>query len=283
MSVPKWIFRRSDGKSLTFGDDTFAILKMKGTDDLKLEVFKKNKAVGDGDIITGYRIPSRELYVQAEVIDHRLGSVLRDRITRFFNPRYTYDVYITYTGEQRYARECSLLRFTCPEGNIHEPIRPEVTMLYPDGFFISVDEYGKNIASIRGGSGFPYVNLVGSTRPFGVYNFEQNVHIYNDGDADTYCKAVITFSGDVTNPKIVCGDAYVKVLDVFQSGDRLELDTYAKTAIKNGQNISVRVDKGSRWNDMVFVVGDNTISYDADAGSNLMAVNVFFNKRYLGV
>ena len=283
MSNPNWIFRRSDGKSLTFSDDTFAILKMKGTDDLKLEVFKKKKAVGDGDIITGYRVPSRELYVKAEIIDHRLNDKMRDIMTRFFNPKYSFDVYVTYTGEQRFARRCSLLRFYCPEENVHVPIKPEVTMLYPDGYFLSVDEFGQNIASIRGGRGWPYVNLVGKSGPFGVHAFARNVQVYNDGDAEAYCKAVITFEGEVTNPRIISGDAYVKVLDVFVAGDRLELDAYEKSATKNGKNISVKVDKGSRWNDMIFEVGDNTIAYDADFGNNLMNVNVYFNKRYLGV
>lgn len=283
MSRPNWIFRRSDGKTLSFGDDTFGILKMKGTDDLKLEVFTKKKAVGDGDIITGYRVPSRELYIKAEIFDHRLNEKMREVLTRFFNPKYSFDVYITYTGEQRFARRCSLLRFYCPEANVHEPIKPEVTMLYPDGYFLSVDEFGQNIASIRGGRGWPYVNLVGKSGPFGIHAFSRTVQVYNDGDAEAYCKAVITFAGEVTNPRILSGDAYVKVLDVFVAGDRLELDAFEKSATKNGQNISVKVDKASRWNDLIFAVGDNTIAYDADFGNNLMNVNVYFNKRYLGV
>jgi len=283
LSKPNWIFRRSDGKSLTFGDDMFGILKMEGIDDLKPEVFKKKKAIGDGDIITGYRIPSRELSVTAELYDHRLNAQMRKVMDSFFNPKFTFDVYITYTAEQRFARNCSLLRYKCPKGNIYKPLQPQVIMLYPDGYFLSVDEFGQDIASIRGGRGWPYVNLVGKSGPFGVHAFQRNVQIFNDGDAEAYCKAVITFTGEVTNPRIMNGDAYVKVLDVFVEGDRLELDAYAKSATKNGKNISTKVDKGSRWNDMIFVVGDNTIAYDADFGNNLMNVNVYFNKRYLGV
>ena len=281
--IPKWIFKRSDGKQFVFGDNTFAILQMTGLDDLKPEIFKKKRAVGDGDIITGYRIPSRDLSVKAEIIDYRLNDTMRTVMTSFFSTHYKYDVYITYTGEQRYAKGCTLTRFYCPMGNIYEPIKPLVSMLCTDGYFLSVDEFGKNIAATKGGAGFPYVNLVNRSRPFGIYMFNREVQIFNDGDADAYCKAVFTFRGEVVNPSISKGDSFVKCLDTFHAGDTLIMDAYDKSITKNGVNISTKVDKGSRWNDLVFQIGDNSISYNADAGSNLVDVTIYFNKRYLGV
>lgn len=283
MSWPNWIFKRSDGKTLTFGNDSIAILYMKGIDELKVEVFKKKRAVGDGDIITGYRIPSRELEIGGEVVDPRMNKNMREIMNSFFSQRYTYDVYITYLGEQRYAKSCRLLRYKCPPKNINIPAQPVVNMLCEDGYFLSIDEFGENLASTFGGSGFPYVNLVGKSRPFAYFLFGADVEINNDGDADAHCKAVITFRGSVVNPYIKKDGSFVKCLDSFSIGDTLVINSYDKSITKNGVNISAKVDKGSRWNDLVFKIGANTIGYDADAGNNLMDVTIYFNKRHLGV
>lgn len=283
MSTPKWVFKRSDGKVMTFGDGTFAILAMSGIDEIKPEIFRKKKARGDGDVITGYRLPARDLMVKAEIIDNRLNDAMRTVLNSFFSHSYTYDVYITYTGETRYAKGCRLMRFYCPAANVYDYIKPQVNMLNPDAYFLSVDEFGKNIAGTGGSFGFPYVNLVGSSTPFGVFLFARNVEIYNDGDAEAYPKAVFTFRGEVTNPYVSMAGSYVKVVDTFVEGDTLIMNAADKSITKNGANISTKIDKGSRWNDLVFQIGDNTISYDAEYGNNLVDVTIYFNKRYVGV
>jgi len=283
MSLPKWVFKRSDGKSMTFGDEAFAILAMSGIDEVKPEIFRKKKARGDGDVITGYRLPARDLMCKAEIVDSRLNGAMRSVLNSFFSHSYTYDVYITYINETRYAKGCRLMRFHCPTANVYEPIKPQVNMLNPDAYFLSVDEFGKNIASTGGSFGFPYVNLAGKTTPFGVFLFARNVEIFNDGDAEAFPKAVFTFRGEVTNPSVGMGSSYVKVIDTFVEGDTLIMNAADKSITKNGLNISTKLDKGSRWNDLVFQIGDNSISYDAEYGNNLLDVTIYFNKRYVGV
>ena len=279
----KWVFKRSDGKELVFGNDAFSILEMKGIDTLKPELFSKKKARGDGNIITGKRIPAREFSVTAELYDAKQNAMFRPVLNSFFSPRYTYDVTICYINEPRYVANCELLQFSCPTKNIFYPLKPTVTMLAPDGYFLSVDAFGHDIASTRGGMGFPYVNLVNKTFAFGIFEFKGNATFENDGDVEAHVKAVITFRGEVQNPRLIMGDAYVKVLDTFVSGDVLVIDASDKSLTKNGENIDTRLEKGSKWAYLTFDVGENLLSYDADSGNNLMMVRVYFNKRYLGV
>jgi len=280
------IYKRSDGQSMTFGDGGLFRIPangMKGFGKLKPELFSKKRAVGDGNIITGKRIPARELELSAELSDARLNASMRKVLTSFFNPEYTFDVYVTYMNEQRYAKGCSLQEFDAPTDNIYKKLKVKIIMLHTEAYFLSVDEFGKNIAATKGGRGFPYVNLVGKTFPFGAFEFSRNVQVNNDGDVRTYCKAVFNFTGEVTNPRIIKGASYVMAKATFRAGDVLTIDASDKSILLNGENVSTIVEKGSRWNDMVFERGDNTIGYDADAGSNLMSVTIYFNKRYLGV
>lgn len=279
----KWIFKRSDGKELVFGNDVFSILKMNGIDTLKPELFSKKKARGDGNIITGKRIPAREFSVTAELFDAKDNQKFRPILNSFFSHRFTYDVTVCYINEPRYVANCELLQYSCPTGNVFYPLKPTVTMLAPDGYFLSVDSFGQDIAGTRGGIGFPYVNLVNKTFAFGIFEFKGSASFENDGDVEAHVKAVITFRGEVINPRLIMGDSYVKVLDSFVPGDVLVIDASDKSLTKNGTNIDTKLEKGSKWANLTFAVGENLLSYDADTGNNLMMVRVYFNKRYLGV
>lgn len=279
----KWVFKRSDGRELVFGNDTFQILEMNGIDTLKPELFSKKKARGDGNIITGKRMPAREFSVTAELFDAKENAKYRSVLNSFFSHRYTYDVTITYINEPRYVAHCELMLYQCPTKNVFYPLKPKITMLAPDGYFLSVDSFGQDIAGTRGGAGFPYVNLVNKTFAFGIFEFKGNATFENDGDVEAYVKASITFRGNVVNPKLIMGESYVKVIDTFVPGDILVIDASDKSLTKNGVNIDNRLEKGSKWLNLTFDVGENLLSYDADSGNNLMMVRVYFNKRYLGV
>ena len=280
-----WRFRRSDDMELIIGGDSspFRILSMSGIDTLKPEIYTKKRAHGDGSIVTSKRMPSREFSLTAELLDATRNQAYRDIINRFFSHRFTYDVTISYINEPRIAPGCELIQAKCPSGNIYVPLKPSITMLSPGGFFLSTDSFGKDIGGSRGCAAFPYINLVGSVSPVGVYEYKGSATITNDGDVEAYVKAVITFRGDVVNPKLTMGDRYIRVLDSFTIGDTLTIDSSERRIRKNGVSIDTRMEKGSSWDKLVFQVGENVLHYDADEGNNLMVVHVYFSKRYVGV
>lgn len=279
----KWVFRRSDGRELVFGDETFPILEMTGIGRIKPEVFTKKRARGDGNIVTGKRLPAREFGVMAELNDYRLNPTMLRRLESFFSHLHTYDVEITYLNEPRYLAKCELLDFNCPPENVYLPLKPSVSMLAPDGYFLSVDPFGKDLAANRGGLAFPYVNLVGGTFPVGLYEFASKINLYNDGDDVAFCTVKMVFTDDVVNPTVSIGDVYVKVIDSFVKDDVLIIDSYSNSVTKNGAKADTKLERGSRLRDFTLAVGDNSVSYTAEIGSNAISVYVYFNKRYLGV
>lgn len=277
-------FLRSDNQRLIFGDGVFNILDMAGIGTLTPEIFTKKKAVDHGSIVTGYRIPEREFSIKAEVGDASLNRQYLSILNSFFNPVYTYDVTVTYLGDSKLAKNCYIRKFDDGAGkNIYRPIVPVITMMYPDAFFLSTDEFGKDIASVNAGFIWPYRHLIGESFCFGVYAFGGRVQVFNDGDVTAYIKVAFAFTGECTAPAVYKDESYVRILGDFHSGDRLIIDAYDKSVKLNGQNISTRVEKGSKWNDMILQLGDNVVSYDAEHGSNNVNVYVYYNKRYLGI
>ena len=145
------------------------------------------------------------------------------------------------------------------------------------------DEFGKNIAAIQAMAGFPYLcNPEFGGAPTGLFEFSENVILNNDGDVDTYCKVVIKARGEVVNPKIIIGGKYVRIIDIMEDGDVITVDFTANppTVQKNGVNFIGNTDKTSSFIGMELAVGDTEVSFDADDGTNLMEVQLFYNKLY---
>lgn len=275
-------FLRSDGRSMIIDDITMLLMSAEGLDSPTVEVFSEKLAIGDGDLITGTRVGSREIEFKAKVKYASLNDTLRRAWTSFFTVRHTYDVYVTRTSPARYAPECQLDSFKIPTENCGEPIEINVTLICPGGYWLSVDSFGKNIAGVEARAGWPWIAQSGYGRIYGIYSYAGTVYIDNDGDADAYCQAVFVAQGDVTNPKLISGDGYVRVLTSMAEGDVLIIDGKSKSVTLNGVNAATLLDKGSSFDGIVFGIGTNTIAFTADVGSNVVAVNVYYNKRYMG-
>ena len=161
-----------------------------------------------------------------------------------------------------------------------------VTFLFPNPYLKSYEDFGEDIASITPMIGFPYICNVSSGRPEGItggiYNFARQVVLENDGAVETYCRAVFIAKGDVENPALIIGDNYVKVLDTMQEGDVIEMDftNSPPTVKKNGKNIIGKCDRKSAFDAMILNKGDTTIQFDADNGTNLLQVSIYYNKLY---
>ena len=214
-----------------------------------------------------------------------LNDILRKSAISFFNPKFDYKMYITYMGITRWV-EGKIYKFSIPAQNVNRVMEMSITLLSPNPFFKSYDNFGKNIASVVGMCGFPYLCSITSGTPKGItggkFNFAKKVLLDNDGDVDTYCKAVITANGDVVNPKIIINDNYVRVLDNMKANDVIIIDFTQNppTVKKNGVNFIGHCDRTSAFDDMQLPVGSSEISFDADTGSNLMNVSIYYNKLY---
>ena len=276
----QWV--RSDGRTFTADGSLWGLVAASGLDEPNVEVYTQKSAVGDGDLITGRRVGSRTLEWTLKARQAALNDTLRRAATSFFSAAQTYDIYVFRSGAPRFAPGCALESFAVPTDSPYVPLTLKLSFLLPEGYFLSTENFGQNIAAVEARWGYPFASLESIGRVYGVFACAQTVLLVNDGDAEAYCRAVFTARGDVTNPKLIAGDGYVRVLTTLQVGDSLEIDGRTKAVTINGENAAALLDRGSRFDGIVFALGVNEVGFSADVGSNLLDVFVYYNKRYLG-
>lgn len=263
-------------------DAPWGITEISGIDTTENIMETENPANGDGANVTSERIPARPIDIMASVKNRKNNEVERRNALVFFNPKHKFTLYVTNGGETRWI-VAKLERFQCQNMPKDRHASMSIALLCEDPYFYSVDNYGKNIAAITGCFGFPYISKTNGGFRTGVFNFAKTVSIENTGDIETYTKIIIEADGTVENPKIMHNNSYIRILDVLNSGDVVEIDMVGNTIKKNGVNCIGKVDRHSSFSGMVLRTGDNDISFDADNGDTNMKVVLYYNLRYLGV
>ena len=253
-----------------------------GLDAPDFQVSTQDNAVGDGQTVTAKRVSSREISFTASCRNAALGDVMRRAAVSFFSPKHRYKLTVAYRGAQRWI-DAELSAFSCPSGNVYRTVELTALLLCPDPYFRSMDEFGRDIASVQGRFGFPYVDHPVKGFVAAAYNFARTVLIDNDGDVDTFATAVFEATGDVANPELIIGGAHVRILDTMAARDVVTIDLARTRVTKNGANILARVDRASSFTGMRFAPGQNTVKYAASVGENVLRVTLYYNKLYLGV
>ena len=213
-------------------------------------------------------------------------DLARRNVLAFFGAKDSYKVCVRWGLNDVFAVG-KIEKLSCPEKHLERGgLKLTITFLFANPYWSSMDDFGKNIAALRGLIGFPYLCSVTPGTPQGrtggVFNFAQLVTLSNNGDVETYCKVTITATDEVINPKILINGEYVRVIDTMQRGDAIDMDFVSQPPriTKNGANYVGHCDRTSSFTEMILKRGDNTIQYDADNGSNHMNVTVYYNKQY---
>lgn len=277
---------RDDQKEFVLDNAVWGIPSdgLEGFDSVDNEIFTENMASGDGSRYTGERVSEKERTVKARLLNASLNETMRYYAISFFNPKHSFKVYITYQGRTRWC-EGRQIAFSCPTGNVYKPIEIKWSILSTMPYMMSVEDFGKDIASSLPLFSFPFWSIVGYGFGTGTYRFAKEVEIDNEGDVETFFRCVITATGDVTNPKLLKDNKYVRIKDVLHEGDVYEIDFVKKppTVKKNGVNAIGNIDRTSSLTKMMMDVGTSKFGFDADNGSNSMSVTLYYNQRYLGV
>lgn len=157
------------------------------------------------------------LYQEIQAINEYLEKKRSD----VFYPEKGYRMYTHIWGLTKWS-EGKIYKFSLPSKNVFRKLEMTVTLLCPDPFLRSYDNFGKNIASVIGMCAFPYLCSISPSTPKGItggkFNFAKKVLLDNDGDVATYCKTVIAAKGEVVNPKIMIDENYVRVFRYNASG-----------------------------------------------------------------
>lgn len=277
-------FIRSDKKEFVIDGTDWKIPSDSGLSGIGMfenDITVVDNATGDGGLITSDRIAQKDRTITAISVNPNLNDVLRREAVSFFNSKFVYKVYVTYMGLTRWF-EGKIYKFNLPNGNIYRRMTLSVTFLCPNPFLKSYEDFGKNIASVVPMAGFPYLCRKGIGVTAGRFNFAKMVVLENDGDVETYCKAVFKAKGAVKNPKLSIKSSYVRVIDTMKEGDVIIMDFTKSppTIEKNGFNYIGHCDRASAFDEMILHVGDTEISFDADDGSNQLEVSIYYNKLY---
>jgi len=294
------LIHRSDGQTFAMDDKPIGLLELKGVDAPAMEVFTEKNAVGDGDTVTGSRVAARDITIRAKSRGGIKNAILRARAVVFFDPQYTYDVDISYDGVTRTARDCRLKAVAIPSGSLYQPLDITATFLCPYGYLDGEGGMdGVDLNSITPRLGWPYVSMMKDGVPgkarsglddapgmlFGVYNYDKTVVIHNRGSAPTWVRGVFTAMGPgtVQNPKLIHGDAFVRVLYTMNPGDVVDIDTEKRIVRINGVNALNKIDKASSFGSMRVDPGYSVIGFDADTNPDQLSARVYFQIRYLGI
>lgn len=280
------LIHRSDGQTFAMDDRPMGLVELEGVDAPAMEVFTEKNAVGDGDTVTGSRVAAREITIRAKSRGGIKNAILRARAVVFFDPQYTYDVDISYDGVTRTARDCRLRAVAIPSGSLYQPLDITATFLCPYGYLDGEGGMdGVDLNSITPRLGWPYVSMENAGSLFGVYNYDKTVVIHNRGSAPTWVRGVFTAMGPgtVQNPKLIHGDAFVRVLYTMNPGDVVDIDTEKRIVRINGVNALNKIDKASSFGSMRVDPGYSVIGFDADTNPDQLSARVYFQIRYLGI
>lgn len=277
---------RDDGKEFLIDDVTWRIPSdgLEGWDYVTPDVQTESNVFGDGSYVTSERISERDRTVTAMLTNRNLNEIMRDVVRTFFGVKRTFKVYLTYQGVTRWC-EGKLIAYSLPTANVYDFLKLTFTILCPQPYLMSVDEFAQNIGEVIPLFTFPYISPVDTGFAFGEYKFAKEVSFENEGDVETYMRIVMVANGDVTNPKIEKDGYFIKILDTMVQGDVIEIDLVSKppTVKKNGVNIIGRTDRNSSFENMKLQIGSNTVSYTADVGENVLDVTIYRNLLYGGM
>ena len=242
-----------------------------------------DNVMGDGGKIQNVRLTRVDRTIQAAYLKRDNNGTARQEFAKFFVPKTTYKIYVSYMGVTRWA-EGTLYRMQLSENLDDEDLlTATVTFAFANPFWKSVDNFGHNIAEVVPMKAFPYLCKVGSEVPTGAFLFDRQVHLHNEGDINIYPDIIIRASDSCTNPIFYINDAFIKINDIMSSGDEITLNLGAMPPRieKNGQNYFGHVDKSSQLTLCYLKQGDNIVSFNADDGASSLAVTVYYNKMYM--
>lgn len=278
----------------------FAINEITGLESSELEVSTTDNALVDGATVDGKRILKRPIHIVMTLVDDKNNSANRQRIIKFFNPKYSGKLTVNNMGiERNIEYELEGWSFK-KQVNLNARMQVVVDLMCPNPYFKNMDNFGKNMANISAQFSFPWrvvpqkmyetpdpnkgLTLGGFV--MGYRTLKQNVELSNDGDVPTGVQIqFIATRGPVTNPKIelVGTGKYIRVVVDMAQGDVLLVDTDERNQIieLNGVNCYQKIDRQSQ--NFLLQKGDNYLEYDADENYTNLDVNLFYTPMYLGV
>lgn len=276
---------RSDGRTFNYNADDWGIIgEIEGIDFPPVEIFKSDRGFGNGSIITGKRKAARNI----DFVSEKRGLVNneRDRAVAlgFHNTNYTYDVYITYMGNTRIAKNCELENFKCSSGNIYSRLTLTVSYLCADSDLFADASTDTKFVNVTPLWHVSRAYTEGSSLPFSIATHTTSKVVEYLGSEPTYVEAIIEASGYVKGMNIVINDVLIHIDIELNEGDVLKLDSQNKYITLNNVKVPEKNYNSEDLPNLMIEYGDNIISiYADDIGNTSFDSAVNYVGRYGGV
>lgn len=270
---------RSDGLTFHYESEDWRTTSVTGIDAAEIEVSKEARGVGDGAIITGKRRLPREITISAKAQNHEA----RAKAQGFHNNRYTVDLYITYNGVTRIAKDCELTGKSIPTKNVYK--RPDLTVkfLSPHADLFAVE--GEQTSFSKKQALWAWPHAFGRKK----LNFsreeitaEKVVEYLGSSPAQPIIE--IESQGYAKSITVKVNDK-VAVLNVeLKKGDTITIDTSRSYAVHNNKILALGMgDDPYDFRQFVLDYGDNVVKVDAEAGASALRTSIEYIGRYDGV
>lgn len=281
------------------------------------EVSSQPYAQYDGSYMLSERVPERDRTITAHAWFD--AAEARAEAERFFIPRRSYEVHVTYMGRTRYfvGRQYALDLST---GNVWGRLELTWTCLALDPMWLSEDEKRFDIAEAAGVFGFPFMSLEepweletqgdegepvagpAGAEPeaeeaidyliggFVVGVLSDQILMDNGGAVTAYPRFDVSATDDVVNPRLTVTDSSgATVCEVgldltLHDGDELTVDFSTRpTRVElNGENVSHLVTSGSTLAAGI-EVGEFSLGWSAESGDAALSVRPSIRERYLSI
>ncbi len=290
----------SNGRTLPLGKGCdFDIEEVTGLESSDFQLQYSGLTFIDGEDVVGKKIEKRPIHIVASLKDTRINPEYRRDVIRFFNPKYSGNLYINNMGVERQI-DYEIEGWTfAKQDNLWCPLGIVVDLICPDPLMKGMDTTALKITRSMKMFTFPYVSLKNATKIDGEmakrgyagtvmgYKIPENiVQVYNDGDVPTgYVVTMKAARGPVRNPVMTnsaTGNMLRMVLDMDEEDTLvITISDRIRTIKLNGQNAYMRIDRSSK--PFMLDVGENEFNFFADSGFDNLDLTMTYNLRYLGV
>lgn len=271
---------RSDGLTFIYESDDWRVLSITGIDAAEIEVSKEARGVGDGAIITGKRRLQREVTIAAKAQNYEA----RIKAQGFHNNRYTYDLYVTYNGVTRIAKDCELTGKSIPTKNIYKKPDLTVKFLSPHADLFAIGSEQTNFSIKKAMWAWPHVYRTGKSLNFAGNKLTTEKVINYIGSSPAKPIIEIESIGYAKNLEIVVNKNIAKLNIEMHKGDYIYIDTSMSYAVFNNQILAFDEDQDPYdFRKFLLDFGDNIVKVDAEIGSSVLRTNITYVGRYDGL
>lgn len=266
----------------------YRLISISGIESADYVADVQNYAGMDGGYISAYRVPARSIDLSFAVDrypwqDDTVEDT-RAALISFFAPRADITLTIERAGRVRCISGRLRGSVTFTQANIIEDkLTVTVPLICPDPYFRDSEITSQGARRYAPLMSFPYVSMAGVGMTAGIAVNSDSVIIDNAGDTSMGIVATLScYGGAVTNPKISCGAAYVRLLRECVQGDIIVIDTRQgrKGITVNGTSVFL-FDRASIFFEVA--AGKSQIDVSADANVGNMQATISYERRWLGV